>query len=71
MPLFYFNLLVSKCLIVSTNNFHTLLLQIDNSDIRSLRERLLNYLRWNREHEQPFLSARAEYADVSCNSESL
>jgi hypothetical protein len=45
--------------------------EIDNSDIRSSRERLLNYLRWNREHEQPFLSARADYADVSCNSESL
>jgi len=45
--------------------------EIDNSDIRSLRERLMNYLRWNRERDQPFLSARADYADVSCDSESL
>lgn len=46
--------------------------EVDSNDSKSLREKLLNYLHWYREQQQqPYLTPRSEYADVSCNSESL
>jgi len=46
--------------------------EVDSNDSKSLREKLLNYLHWYREQqEQPYFKPRSEYADVSCNSESL
>jgi hypothetical protein len=53
-------------------NHREFVFELDSNDIKNLRERLLNYLHWNRPGEQPqFMVTRSEYADVSCNSESL
>jgi len=47
--------------------------EVDSNDSKNLREKLLNYLHMYREQqrEQAYFRPRSDYADVSCNSESL
>eukprot|EP00088_Acartia_fossae_P017180 TRINITY_DN1972_c0_g1_i5.p1 TRINITY_DN1972_c0_g1~~TRINITY_DN1972_c0_g1_i5.p1 ORF type:complete len:669 (-),score=235.64 TRINITY_DN1972_c0_g1_i5:725-2731(-) len=45
--------------------------ELDSSDIKSLKERLMAWLHWRSEQENAYLAPRSDYRDVSCNSESL